>query len=127
MQRKGAGVPDDRGVPEESNEEPAGEPLPDDEFASLVLDDDFVRGGTYEPPARTRLAIARYGDRQTSWRHGGGLSVRRSADTRTTPSQSKPKRPRATSGPVAPSPLLAKLPIIASVVVVAVFAYLMFG
>ena len=44
-----------------------------DPFDDLVLDENFVRGGTFEPPARTRLAIARYGDVETSWRHGGGL------------------------------------------------------
>ena len=35
----------------------------------VVFDDDFVRAGVYEPPARTRIAIARYGGKSTSWRH----------------------------------------------------------
>jgi Zn-dependent protease len=35
----------------------------------FVFDDDFVRKGVYEPPARTRAAIARYGGKSTSWRH----------------------------------------------------------
>jgi Zn-dependent protease len=42
-----------------------------DPFDGLVLDDDFAKGGTHEPPARTRDAIARLGGRQTSWRHSG--------------------------------------------------------
>ena len=37
----------------------------------IAFDDDFVRGGVYEPPARTRAAIARYGSQQTSWRQAG--------------------------------------------------------
>lgn len=120
-------MPDDGDVPGDKVEEPASERVTDDEFANLVLDDNFVRGGTYEPPARTRLAIARYGDRQTSWRHGGGLSLRRSADARTH-TQRKPKPHRAASGQSrAPSSLLEKLPIIVSVVVVGIFAYLLFG
>jgi Zn-dependent protease len=40
-----------------------------DDADSLVFDDDFVRQGVYEPPARTRVAIARYGGQSTSWRH----------------------------------------------------------
>lgn len=39
-----------------------------DPFDDLVLDEDFVRGGAYEPPARTRGAIARHAG-TTSWRH----------------------------------------------------------
>jgi hypothetical protein len=44
-----------------------------DPFDGLVLDEAFIRGGIYEPPARTRIAIARFGNQQTSWRHAGGL------------------------------------------------------
>jgi len=35
----------------------------------VVFDDDFVRAGVYEAPARTRIAIARDGGKATSWRH----------------------------------------------------------
>lgn len=42
-----------------------------DDTDHWVLDDDFVRGGRPEPPARTRAAIARYGGQQTSWRQHG--------------------------------------------------------
>jgi Zn-dependent protease len=35
----------------------------------VVLDDEFVRAGVYEAPARTRIAVARYGGKSTSWRH----------------------------------------------------------
>jgi hypothetical protein len=66
-------VPDDQfGV---GGNEPDADTVPEvvDVFDGLVLDDDFVRGGVYEPPARTREAIARHGNDRTSWRHGGGL------------------------------------------------------
>lgn len=119
---------DDHGAREYLTGEPADDPVEHDEFANLVLDDNFVRGGKYEPPARTRLAIARDGDRQTSWRHGGGLSARRPADARAhTPGKPR-RRPRAASGQsLQPSPALARLPIVVSLVVVGLFAYLMFG
>lgn len=111
-----------------------------DEFEGLVLDDDFVRGGAYEPPARTRVAIARFGDQQTSWRHGGGLrrgSARSGAEpnvSRTRRRATRPpreRRPRQ-GGParanhsVLPSPLLARLPIIVTAIVVAVAAFVVF-
>jgi hypothetical protein len=50
-----------------------------DPFKDLVLDDEFVRGGKYEAPARTRGAIARHGG-DTSWRspgNPGGPNARR--------------------------------------------------
>lgn len=40
-----------------------------DPFESLILDEDFVKGGVHEPPARTRDAIARLAGKETSWRH----------------------------------------------------------
>jgi hypothetical protein len=39
--------------------EPA-DPEPPDVFEGLVLDENFVRGGVYEPPHRTREAIGRH-------------------------------------------------------------------
>jgi hypothetical protein len=51
-----------------------GQPFDEKAFDELLLGDDFIRGGAYEPPARTRAAIARYGNQKTSWRHGGGLN-----------------------------------------------------
>lgn len=60
-------------------------------FEGLILDDAFVRGGQYEPPARTREAIARLAGQDTSWRRpaappapGGSFSPhsRRQAATR---------------------------------------------
>jgi len=92
-----------------------------DEFEKLVLDDDFVRGGAYEPPARTRAAIARHGDRQSSWRHGGGSP--------------KPQTPRTPDGrrpgarpthPALPSPAMARLPLIITMIVVGIAAFLVF-
>jgi hypothetical protein len=44
--------------------------VPDD-FDGWVLDEEFVRGGRPEAPARTREAIARLGGQQTSWRQPG--------------------------------------------------------
>ena len=44
--------------------------MPDD-LDGWVFDDDFVRGGRHEPPARTRAAISEHGGRQTSWRQPG--------------------------------------------------------
>jgi hypothetical protein len=52
----------------------------DDEIDNWVLDEDFVRSGPHEPPARTRAAIARHGGKQTSWRQPGvpaGMEVTR--------------------------------------------------
>jgi hypothetical protein len=111
-----------------------------DEFDGLVLDENFVRGGTYEPPARTRVAIAKFGDQQTSWRHGGGLrrgSAQPSAQPNSSrahrpgPRRSGERRPRPggpsrVNHPVLPSPLLARLPIIITAIVVAVAAFLVF-
>lgn len=39
-----------------------------DPFEGLVLDDDFVKEGAPEPPARTRQAHVTWGQSQTSWR-----------------------------------------------------------
>jgi hypothetical protein len=44
--------------------------VPDD-FDGWVLDEEFVRAGRPEPPARTRAAIARMGGQRTSWRQPG--------------------------------------------------------
>ena len=130
-----ADEPTDGDVPEQ-----AGEPA--DEFDGLVLDDNFVRDGAYEPPARTRVAIARYGNQQTSWRHGGGL--RRPPAQPLPPQQSagarRPGRAARSSGPsrsnrrgaprstppALPSPAMARLPLIVTIVVVAVAAFLTF-
>ena len=106
--------------------ESAGQPT--DEFADLVLDDSFVRGGAYEPPARTRFAIARYGDQQTSWRQGG---VRRNP-ARPSPQRqpTRSRRPgRSAARPTHPahmSPAMARLPLIVTIVVVALAAFLVF-
>ncbi len=124
-----------------------GEPTPTpkppearDEFEGLVLDESFVRGGTYEPPARTRVAIARFGDQQTSWRHGGGLRrrptppaaraestrARRPSPRRTGARGPRQQGPARSAHPALPSPLLARLPIIVTVVVVILAAFLAF-
>ena len=55
--------------PPESLEPPSAE----DPWAFLdkmQFDEEFIRGGRHEPPARTRESIARYGGQRTSWRHG---------------------------------------------------------
>jgi len=112
-----------------------------DPFDNLVLDDDFVRGGSYEPPARTRVAIARYGGRQTSWRHGGGLhdqSRTKNAATPATTAGAGRRRVRAVPEArhesrigerrgVFSSSASSRLPLIVSLVVVAIAALLMFG
>jgi hypothetical protein len=54
----------------------------DDPWEGVVFDEEFVKGGRHEPPARTRESIARYGGRRTSWRQGALLEpvpVRRRA------------------------------------------------
>jgi hypothetical protein len=66
----------DPAVPEP--EEPAGtEPAHPDEapdvFEGLVLDENFVRGGAYEPPHRTRAAIGRFQAESSSTRYGAPL------------------------------------------------------
>lgn len=111
-----------------------------DDFEGLVLDENFVRGGAYEPPARTRVAIARYGDQQTSWRHGGGMrrgaaqsgaasnsaSANRQAAPRSRGRRLGKAGPTRSNHPALPSPLLARLPIIVTVIVVAAAAFLVF-
>lgn len=100
-----------------------------DPFDHLVLDADFVRGGSYEPPARTRVAIARYGGRQTSWRHGGGLhdQSRRPNAPKGQPATSSPRRSRFTSRAGSfSSSASSRLPLVISIVVVAIAAFLMF-
>jgi hypothetical protein len=106
-----------------------------DEFDSLVLDEGFVRGGPYEPPARTRLAIARYGNQQTSWRHGGGLQgpSQRRGSSGSAPRKSRsvgrkaspPRRPDRSAQRALPASVSSKLPLIVSVVVVLIAAFLM--
>jgi hypothetical protein len=44
-----------------------------DVFEGLVLDENFVRGGAYEPPHRTREAIGRYQGEPSSTRYGAPL------------------------------------------------------
>lgn len=112
--------------PDWPNTEPESEPDP---FDNLVLDDDFVRGGSYEPPARTRVAIARFGGRQTSWRHGGGLhdvSRQRQANRPDAePVRRLPGKPRRRNSPLTSS-AESKLPIIVALVVVVIAAVLIF-
>lgn len=100
-----------------------------DPFDNLVLDDDFVRGGSYEPPARTRVAIARYGGRQTSWRHGGGLhgQSRDPNSARPAPAANPVRHSRLGARASSLSPSAAsRLPLVISLVVVAIAAFLMF-
>ena len=118
----------------------AASPESGDEFEGLVLDENFVRGGSYEPPARTRVAIARYGGQQTSWRHGGGLrrgqsqpddqptSIRANRTGQRRGGGRRPRQPSPARGarPALPSPWLARLPIIITAVVVAVAAFMVF-
>ena len=112
---------------------PASEQTPDpvpDPFDDLVLDENFVRGGTFEPPARTRLAIARYGDQGTSWRHGGGLhdparERRGKGSKRAKRSRAAAPRP-ASRRDAMPASAAEKLPLIVSIVVVVIAAFLMF-
>ncbi len=42
--------------------------MDDDPFDELVLDEDFIRGGRYEAPARTREALARHPSAPDPWR-----------------------------------------------------------
>lgn len=103
---------------------------PADEFDGLVLDDSFVRGGAYEPPARTRLAIAKYGDQPSSWRHGGGLR-RGAAQPIPQRQPTRPRRPARRGAtraahPSLPSPAMARLPFIVTAIVVALAAFLVF-
>ena len=112
---------------------PAAESAGPDPFDDLVLDENFVRGGTFEPPARTRLAIARYGDVETSWRHGGGLHDQAARDRR---GKRKPTKPQKSSRAAKPRPAASRgsmststaerLPLIVSIVVVVIAAFLMF-
>lgn len=95
------------------------EPKAEDEFENLVLDDDFVRAGSYEPPARTRFAIARYGEQKTSWRQGTDAAGERRRRGR----QATAERHRG--GRWSPS-LSARLPLIVAIVAVAVAALLIF-
>ena len=101
-----------------------------DEFEKLVLDDDFIRGGAYEPPARTRAAIARYGGWQSSWRHSGGSRKPQAPSTSdASPGGGRRPRWRPAARPTQsalPSPAMARLPLIITVVVVAIAAFLVF-
>lgn len=45
--------------------------MDDDDLDGWVFDENFVQAGRHEPAARTREAIARLGDQQTSWRQPG--------------------------------------------------------
>ncbi len=96
-----------------------------DEFTGLVFDEDFVRSGTYEPPARTRLAIARYGGQQTSWRHGAAPE---SSGTDAAPARpgragragraGRPARPARPARPYVAGSWVERLPLIAAVAAV---------
>jgi hypothetical protein len=44
-----------------------------DVFEGLVLDENFIRGGAYEPPHRTREAIGRFKDDEASARYAAPL------------------------------------------------------
>lgn len=88
---------------------PQDEGTPDgDPFDGLVFDEDFVRRGVHEPPARTREAIARYSGQETSWRHPiqpgarpiGSARSRRPLRVRRPSEPGGPTRvPRMASGP----------------------------
>lgn len=95
-------------MPEDHLGELPEEPVPPDEFDRVVFDEEFVRGGSYEPPARTRAAIARFGNQQTSWRHGGGRDA------------SVPAERRARSARPRPGSWVERLPLIVTIAVVAV-------
>jgi hypothetical protein len=94
------------------------EPKAEDEFENLVLDDDFVRAGTYEPPARTRFAIARYGEQKTSWRQGAEPTSERRRRGRSATAEHHGDR-------LSPS-VSARLPLIVAIVAVAIAAVLIF-
>lgn len=69
------------------------DPEPDDELLQLLADPDaFVRGGRHEPAARTREALARHGDRTTSWRQAAPL-------TATPPARRRRRRPHRRARP----------------------------
>jgi hypothetical protein len=64
-----------------------------DDLDRIRLDEEFIRGGVYEPPARTRAAIAKYGDAATSWRQAAPVQPGRDAAKRETgrsPARSRP-------------------------------------
>jgi hypothetical protein len=52
---------------------PLGDQPDHDVFDGLVLDENFVRGGAYEPPHRTRAAIGKFKEDQASERYGAPL------------------------------------------------------
>lgn len=89
-----------------------------DELDDVQLDEEFIRAGRYEPPARTRDAIARYGSAPTSWRQAAPLqpatptskrgafrSTGRAHGRRQGSSRSDARRTAARQTNVQPSPL----------------------
>jgi hypothetical protein len=121
-------------VPDDDPTAPFAE-QPAEGLDGLVLDDAFVRAGAYEPPARTRVAIARYGGRQTSWRHAGGLTdpARRGerAPATSMPRPGAPASARRSSFRRLRLPTLTpavrdRLPLAVAIVVVAIAAFFMF-
>jgi hypothetical protein len=105
-------------VPEDPQTVPDAGDSGADVFDGLVLDETFVKGGAYEPPARTRQAIARFGDEQTTWRYGGGIG-------RPVPTSSPTARrrsARAASSSSAQRNWVSWLPLIVSALVVIFFA-----
>jgi hypothetical protein len=107
--------PSESAEPEPAESEPA---QTRDVFDGLVLDENFVRGGAYEPPHRTREAIGRY----------QGESLRYSAPLR--PVDDLPGRKKARKKPPKNAPrikarragrrdLTSWLPLTAAITVVA--------
>jgi hypothetical protein len=60
-------------APDPAEPEPAQPDETPDVFEGLVLDENFVRGGAYEAPHRTREAIGRYQGESSSNRYGAPL------------------------------------------------------
>ncbi len=92
-----------------------------DVFDGLVLDENFVRGGTFEPPHRTRDAIGRYQGDQSSARYGAPLQPVESIAS----GRKKTKRVRANRGASRPvrRDLASWLPMtVAIIAVVLLFA-----
>ena len=98
----------------ESSQPGRGDEQPD-VFEGLVLDENFVRGGAYEPPHRTREAIGRY----------QGESMRYSAPLRPVDDlpgrKKKTRKIRANRGPMRAGrrDLASWLPLTAAITVVA--------
>jgi hypothetical protein len=89
-----------------------------DVFEGLVLDENFIRGGAYEPPHRTREAIGKFKDDQASARYGAPL---RPVDNPNRADRKATRKARANRAPMRAGrrELASWLPLTAALTVVA--------